>query len=67
QIEASQEILNITLHYLNNKIEVEIILPVLLLEHPSQTILEQKHDFAEQFKLVADSLDEVESIKLLFQ
>ncbi len=66
-IEASQEILNINLHYLNNKIEIEVILPVLILEHPSQTILEQKHQIAEQFKLVADSLDEVESIKLLFQ
>ncbi len=66
-IEASQEILNINLHYLNNKINVEIILPILLLEHPSQTILEQKQQLAAQFKLVADSLDEVESIKLLFQ
>lgn len=66
-IEASQEILNINLHYLNNKIEIEVLLPVLLLEHPSKTILEQKHQLEGDFKLVADSIDEVESIKLLFQ
>jgi len=66
-IEASQEILNIDLHYLNNKIDVEILLPVLLLEHPNNTILDQKHLLEAQFKLVADSLDEVESIKLLFK
>jgi len=66
-VEASQEILDIQLHYLNNQIQVEILLPVLLLEHPNQTILKQKHDIKAQFKLVADSLDEVESIKLLFQ
>lgn len=66
-IEASQEILNIDLHYLNNQIMVEILLPVLLLEHPTHTILEQKHLFEAQFKLVADSLDEVESIQLLFK
>lgn len=66
-IEASQEILHINLHYLNNKIHVEILLPVLLLEHPRKTILEQKHQISVEFGLVADSLDEVESIKLLFQ
>jgi len=66
-VEASQEIIEINLHYLNNKIAVELVLPVLLLEHPNKTILEQKQQIALQFKLVADSLDEVESIKLLFQ
>lgn len=66
-IEASQEVININLHYLNNKINVELLLPVLLLEHPSKTILEQRQQLNEQFKLVADSLDEVESIHLLFQ
>lgn len=67
QVEVSQEITAINLHYLNKKIEVELILPVLLLECPSKTILEQKQQIAGQFKLVADSLDEVESIKLLFR
>jgi len=66
-VEASQEIIEVNLHYLNNKIAVELVLPVLLLEHPNKTILEQKQQIALQFKLVADSLDEVESIKLLFQ
>lgn len=66
-IEASQEIITIDLHYLNNKIKVEILLPVLLLEHPSNTIPEQKQLLEAQFKLVADSLDEVESIQLLFK
>ena len=67
KVEASQEMLDINLHYLNNKIEVEVLLPVLILEHPSETILDQKHLLEQQFKLVADSLDEVESIKLLFR
>lgn len=66
-IDASSEILHINLHYLNNKIEVELLLPILLLEHPTQTILEQKHQLEAAFKLVADSIDEVESIKLLFK
>jgi len=66
-IDESEEIIAIGLHYLNNKIEVELYFPVLLLEHPSKTILEQKHRLAVEFKLVADSIDEVESIKLLFQ
>lgn len=66
-IEASQEVLHINLHYLNNKVDVELLLPVLLLEHPSHTILEQKRQLERKFKLVADSLDEVESIKLMFQ
>jgi len=66
-IDESEEIIDITLHYLNNKVEVELLLPVLLLEHPTKTILEQKHQLAVEFKLVADSIDEVESIKLLFQ
>ncbi len=66
-IEASQEILHINLHYLNSKVDVELLLPVLLLEHPAHTILEQKRQLEAKFKLVADSLDEVESIKLLFQ
>lgn len=66
-VEASQEILDINLHYLNNKIDVELLLPVLLLEYPGKTILEQKHQLEADFKLVADSIDEVESIQLLFK
>ncbi len=66
-IGASQYIDNITLHYLNNKIHVELILPLKILNNPAQSVLELQQQFAVEFKLVADSLDEVESIKLLFQ
>ena len=66
-IEASQEIIHVNLHYLNNKVEVELLLPVLILEHPTSSILEQKQQLCQQFKLVAESLDEVESIHLLFK
>ncbi len=66
-IEASSHIEKITLHYLNSKIYVELILPLKILGDPAQSALELQQQFAVEFKLVADSLDEVESIKLLFQ
>jgi len=66
-IEESQEIRSIHLHYLDNKIQVELVLPLRLLEHPKLDMSEQKQHLENKFKLVADSIDEVESITLLFQ
>ncbi len=66
-IEASEHIENITLHYLNSKIHVELSLPLKILDNPPQSVLELQQQIAVEFKLVADSIDEVESIKLLFQ
>ena len=66
-VEEAGEIRAINLHYLDNKLEVELVLPILLLEHPKHNLLEQKQLLEGKFKLVADSIDEVESIKLLFQ
>ena len=66
-IDVSAQIEKITLHYLNRKIHVELILPLKILNVQGQSPLELQQQFAVEFKLVADSLDEVESIKLLFQ
>jgi len=66
-IVASKHIQHITLHYLNNKISVELTLPVSALNQADLSASEQQQRLSDEFKLVADSLDEVESIHLLFQ
>lgn len=66
-IEASQAIQKISLHYLEGKITVEVYLSLAILDQRDKTVLEQQALLEVEFNLVANKLEEIDSIKLLFQ
>ncbi len=61
-IDASSQIEDITLHYLEGKIDVELLLPLALIAHDPR----KGEELSRQFDRIADSLSDIGQIRLRY-
>ncbi len=65
-IPEAGQIRHVELHYLDNHIEVDVLLPLSVLLKKDTNILEQERRLALQFTTAAESIGEIKSVSLRF-
>jgi len=65
-IPAAAGIIKLDLHYLDNQIEVEVLLPLSILAKNPANVLEQERQLAVQFNTATESIGEIKSVRLRF-
>lgn len=65
-IPAVKDVEQIHLHYLENAIEVEVLLPLSVLSKNDANILEQERQLAVQFSSAVEKIGEIRSVSLRF-